>query len=226
MAAPAAAPSQEELLRRAAELKEVGNELFQEGKFREAIAKYVKVFAFTGLGRAAPPELRLRSAPSQSDAKRDALVRQLVVTVNCNLAQCYLKLGEFERAAKFAGEAATLDAGNVKAVFRRGQALLGLGDLGGAERDLKFAAERMPADPSVRAALQRLQSALREHETRERRRFAGLFERLALGGEGDAGRPSGPETTTHAGTGAVEQAQARTQATAAATATAAAPGKK
>lgn len=156
-------------------LKAEGNALFVAKEYRKAVGKYTRMFAYTGLKKAALPgvaQLMAREAPAE-DPEMDALRR----TAKLNLAQCYLKLGEHERAERYAGEVIDEEPGLAKARYRRGLARIALGDAEGAAADLGRARELAPDDPGVAAALRRLAVLERREEARQRKAFGGLFER-------------------------------------------------
>ncbi|KAJ7897362.1 hypothetical protein B0H14DRAFT_3425379 [Mycena olivaceomarginata] len=109
----------------AAQEKEKGNAAFKAGDYPTAIGHY--------------------SAAIHAD-RTDA-------TFPLNRAAAYLKLGKNEDAERDCSTVLTLSKGNVKGLFRRAQARVGMGKLSEAQDDLKEAAKLEPANQSVKQEL-------------------------------------------------------------------------
>uniref|UniRef100_A0A7S0QYU3 peptidylprolyl isomerase n=1 Tax=Pyramimonas obovata TaxID=1411642 RepID=A0A7S0QYU3_9CHLO len=69
-----------------------------------------------------------------------------------NAAMCYLKLEKFKEAQTACDKVLDMDAQNVKALFRRGQALLKIGAINDAKTDLLAAAKLEPKNKEIREA--------------------------------------------------------------------------
>ena len=67
-----------------------------------------------------------------------------------NLAVTSLKLKSWDSACASASKALTLDGGNVKALYRRAQAYMNLGQHAAALEDLKAACEMEPKNRTIR----------------------------------------------------------------------------
>lgn len=105
--------------------------------------------------------------------------KPLLIAVHSNLALCYLKLKEHFDAKNSATSALELDPKNEKALFRRGQALLALGE---AELALKDFTEVLNLDPNNKAAQSQLstcQFTIREQLKKEKKIYANMFEKFA-----------------------------------------------
>ncbi|KAJ6541939.1 hypothetical protein B0H19DRAFT_1175283 [Mycena capillaripes] len=112
----------------AAQEKEKGNAAFKAGDYPTAIGHY--------------------SAAIHAD-RTDA-------TFPLNRAAAYLKLGKNEDAERDCSTVLTLSKGNVKALFRRAQARIGMGKLSEAQADLKEAVKLEPANQSVKLELNKV----------------------------------------------------------------------
>ena len=163
-------------------LKAEGTALLQAGDAAKAVGKYSRVFAYVqGLGlseasaASAVMQLTGRSIGEKVAPSQQAAIDALLFASNCNLALCYLKLAQPERVVAFASKALQLQPQSAKALFRRGAALLSLGNVDAARADLEAASSLCPADAAIRAELLRLRSREREQEEGMRRQFAGLF---------------------------------------------------
>ena len=92
-------------------------------------------------------------------------IRSLRISCLSNLSHCYLKLREWSSCVQACGAVLDLDAGNVKALFRRAQARTLPASAGGVEQtlaltDLKRAMELAPSNIEVRAARNMLVRAI------------------------------------------------------------------
>ncbi|KAJ7103106.1 hypothetical protein B0H15DRAFT_1016937 [Mycena belliarum] len=105
--------------------KEKGNAAFKAGDYPTAVGHY--------------------SAAMHAD-RTDA-------TFPLNRAAAYLKLGKSEDAERDCSTVLALSKVNVKALFRRAQARVGMGKLAEAQKDLTEAAKLEPANQSVKAEL-------------------------------------------------------------------------
>eukprot|EP01026_Neomeris_dumetosa_P080767 TRINITY_DN898_c1_g1_i1.p1 TRINITY_DN898_c1_g1~~TRINITY_DN898_c1_g1_i1.p1 ORF type:complete len:562 (-),score=69.87 TRINITY_DN898_c1_g1_i1:230-1915(-) len=113
-------------LQGAVSLKEQGNNLHKQGQYSEAIAKYQQ--ALRNLDN------------SGSDQKAVDLQK----ACRLNLAMCYLKLGNDAACVKICDEILAVDRENMKALYRRGQALGNLGSYSSAITDLQHAKRLVP----------------------------------------------------------------------------------
>ncbi|KAG5644906.1 hypothetical protein DXG03_007458 [Asterophora parasitica] len=87
-------------------------------------------------------------------------------TYPLNRAAAYLKLGKNEDAERDCTTVLTLSALNAKALFRRGQARLGMGKYDDALTDLNHALEREPENAAVKAELSKVKDLLEKHKTK------------------------------------------------------------
>ncbi|EEB93863.1 hypothetical protein MPER_07429, partial [Moniliophthora perniciosa FA553] len=108
--------------------KEKGNAAFKSGDFFTAIGHY--------------------SAAIIEDRKDP--------TFPLNRAAAYLKIGKNEDAERDCTTVLTLSPSNVKAIFRRGQARLGMGKLDEAKADFEAAAKIEPGNQAVKDELEKI----------------------------------------------------------------------
>ncbi|XP_053573687.1 protein unc-45 homolog A [Bombina bombina] len=112
-------------------LREEGNKHFKAGDYDAALSCYTK-------------------AISLSNDKKDAAI------LHRNRAACYLKLDNYAKAEEDSSKAIEVDGGDVKALFRRSQALEKLGQLDQAILDLKRCLSLEPKNKVFQEAVRNL----------------------------------------------------------------------
>jgi len=178
--------SGDEKMAEMAKYREAGNRLFKAGgeantrmaikRYEEAIRKEAREHDFSSLDAA------------DKDARLAEVRRQKVATL-LNLAASHLRLNggkevlglskeassDVKAAVRHAKDAVDVDPTNVKALYRRGQARLLLGELDGARSDLLDAAKREPQNREVRKELERLKEANAKARQQSKALFGGMF---------------------------------------------------
>uniref|UniRef100_A0A669PKM0 Protein unc-45 homolog A n=1 Tax=Phasianus colchicus TaxID=9054 RepID=A0A669PKM0_PHACC len=121
----------------AGQLRERGNALFQAGDHGAALAAYTRALSLC-----------------QAEPERAVLHR--------NRAACYLKLEDYAKAEADASKAIEADGRDMKALFRRSQALQKLGRLDQAVSDLQRCVSLEPKNKAFQEALRALGSSMHE----------------------------------------------------------------
>ncbi|TKY89336.1 hypothetical protein EX895_001867 [Sporisorium graminicola] len=150
-------------LRTGLEHKAQGNAAFTKGDIKAALASYhYAVLYLSGLesrsilgllgensGREGKPEDLSSDEEDQDDGEQQQQQQPVSVqsekelsTVYSNMAACHLKQGNYDRAIQTADKSLKCDSGNVKAKYRRAQALRLQGELYEAQ---KFCRETIEA---------------------------------------------------------------------------------
>ncbi|CAM8988811.1 unnamed protein product [Rhodiola kirilowii] len=155
----------EEKIQAAGQKKEEGNVLFKAGKYARASKRYEKAAKYieydTSFGE---------------DEKKQA--KALKVSCNLNNAACKLKLKEYKEAEKLCTKVLELESTNVKALYRRAQAYINLGDLDVAEFDIKKALELDPENRDVKMEYKVLKEKMREYNKKQAKFYGNMFAKL------------------------------------------------
>ncbi|OQS01583.1 peptidyl-prolyl cis-trans isomerase [Achlya hypogyna] len=159
--------SVDEKLAEAETLKAEGTALFKAGSFDAAHDKYIEGASYC--------EEDHEANDAQKAALKDA---QTVLFLNGAMAS--LKTKGYAAAASAAGKALKNDKSNVKALFRRGVALMHLNDLDRAKEDLLAAAKLDPQNRDVRRELATLKTKLEEAKKAQKSAFGGLFGKVSM----------------------------------------------
>jgi hypothetical protein len=144
-------------------LKDEGNRLHAAKKFAEAAEKYKRARSnLTPAADAGAATTTADADPAAAAAAASAEGRELRRACALNYASCCLQLNKHAEAAEACEEVLQGDEGNVKALYRRGQARQALGQLQGAEEDLAAAETRTRESGGTEAQLAPIQAKLAE----------------------------------------------------------------
>ena len=160
----------DEKLAEMAKYRENGNRLFKAGHFKRAARRYEEA-----LKKEPKEKDDFASVASAEKAARLEEVRKIKLSAHLNLAACHLKLNEPQLALEQSNGALEIDLTSVKALYRRGQARLLLGDVEGARSDLLEAAKRDPQNRDVRKELERLKAQAAALKQQQKNLFGGMF---------------------------------------------------
>ncbi|XP_014359722.2 FK506-binding protein 59 isoform X1 [Papilio machaon] len=160
-----------EKLEQAKIFKEKGTGYFKNNKFQLAIKMYKRVTSLL--------EDMIEDTSESEDNKTQA--KELLLSAYLNLSLVYLKVTpahHFE-ARDFATKALKFDPENVKGLFRRGQALLGLGE---AEQAIEDFQKVVNAEPQNKAAGNQIivcRAAIQKQKQKEKQLYANMFDKFA-----------------------------------------------
>ncbi|KAJ3138795.1 hypothetical protein HK100_012255 [Physocladia obscura] len=172
------------------ELKELGNAAYKAAAadktaLTTALRKYHEaVNYFSGLDNAQFNSM----VPGKSDTAALSEAEKADIDVNLiacynNMAACLVKLERWDRVVANTNQVLKKFPENTKALFRRGQAYLNLNDLAKAEADLTKANALAPNDSGIKTELAKLKKRNSEYEKKQKKEWAGLFDRMAASHE-------------------------------------------
>ena len=172
-----------EKIDKAVGLKEEGNKGFKSGDIKEAVKKYNYALLYLkGLGEDPTSQLVPKLQPEILTKQQKEIRKKTMFACYSNLSACMLKDSRWERVVKHASLALELQPeGNGKTLYRRGTAYLAIGNLDGADSDLRQAAVLSPNDPAVILQLSELEKKMKEFRKKEKELYAGMFSRKSKG---------------------------------------------
>jgi len=164
--------SEDQIIEHAASRKEMGTRLFQTGRLQLAMCRYSKVAELLGYVDNFSPANKAKS-------------RDLRKASHLNMAACQLKLGDFEGTISSCCSVLDEDSWNAKALFRRAQACMALGDPKAAYGDLRRIAEYDANNKDARELLKRakveMKQGNRKLDNDDRPIFAKMCDALGKG---------------------------------------------
>eukprot|EP00271_Cylindrocystis_brebissonii_P010450 TRINITY_DN26638_c0_g1_i1.p1 TRINITY_DN26638_c0_g1~~TRINITY_DN26638_c0_g1_i1.p1 ORF type:complete len:370 (+),score=86.48 TRINITY_DN26638_c0_g1_i1:174-1283(+) len=152
-------------LKAADDIKAKGTEYLKEGNFFRASRKYHKALGFLD-------EAWEKKDLQPEDHDRIRTAREACLT---NSAMCKLKMGDYAGVLQDCHYVLLSNQNNVKALFRKGQALLATKDLEGALQELKKAHELAPGDGGIKAELAKVKKILADQAAKEKQTYAKMF---------------------------------------------------
>lgn len=171
--------SAEANIAKALELKAQGNEAFKAGNYKEAMVAYHQIFMYVhGFSEGSSSQTMPGQTTQPVSAGTMAQIKELKVVHFSNLAMCHLKLGNVQKARDNSSKALAIDGKNIKALFRRGKCNSQLGALDEAKADFDQILAMEPENRDVLRELHALKARFREHEKKEKKKFAGMFDRM------------------------------------------------
>ncbi|BET00159.1 FK506-Hypothetical protein protein [Nesidiocoris tenuis] len=157
--------SNEEKIEESQKLKEKGTKYFKDNQFEMALKFYNKVVEY------------LDSSPTMDELEEER--KSLRLAGHLNAAMCHLKLNNHLEAKNNCDSALQLDSENQKALFRRGQAYLGLHDPQLAKADFEKIVALDSTNKAAAAQIQIANQKLKEIRSKEKQMYANMFEKFA-----------------------------------------------
>ncbi|GIL82576.1 hypothetical protein Vretimale_12040 [Volvox reticuliferus] len=142
--------------------KDKANAYYKAGKLSKAQAMWERAVSLVQYDKSFPEDVKLAS----KEIKRSCWL---------NLAAMDVKKSHWKDALKHCNNVLEIDSQNVKALYRRAQAQMGLADLFEAERDLKSALYAEPNNADVQGLMRKLKVAIREQNKKEASLYSKMF---------------------------------------------------
>ncbi|CAG9120782.1 unnamed protein product [Plutella xylostella] len=160
-----------EKLEQAKIYKEKGTNYFKQSKYLLAIKMYKKVVTLVD-------DIPADTSETEENKK---LADEYLLSSHLNLSLVYLKVTppHYFEARDHATKALDIDENNVKGLFRRGQALLGMGETEQAMKDFQ---QVLSAEPQNKAASNQLiicRSTIQKQKQKEKQLYANMFDKFA-----------------------------------------------
>ncbi|XP_058819841.1 FK506-binding protein 59 isoform X3 [Topomyia yanbarensis] len=140
--------------------KEKGTGYFKENKFKLALKMYEKSLSFL----------------SSSETEES---KQFQLLVYLNKALCHQKLSDHDEGKAACTEALKIDSKNVKALYRRGQSKLALGDFEKALEDFNAVREIEPENKAAQNQVAICKQKIKDYNEKQKKVFANMFTKFA-----------------------------------------------
>jgi len=142
--------------------KGLGNEAFRAGQYSRAIKRYDQAL-----------KIIKHDDGFNDEEKKSAKV--ISCTLSSNLALTYYKQQDYSECLTKINEVLTDDPKNVKALVRRGQANMMLGNNDLAKDDFKQALQVEPENADVKKLMATNKKRIQEYKEKERKLYANMF---------------------------------------------------
>ncbi|EPQ26123.1 uncharacterized protein PFL1_06331 [Pseudozyma flocculosa PF-1] len=154
--------SVDERIAKAAELKAEGNARFAADDLDAALKAWHHALLYSAGINSFSTLYGSRSTDEQN-RKAEEITR----AVWNNMAACYLRREQWDKAVLVTTKVLNSDPKNLKALYRRTQAHLALGSTQNAAKDLDVALDKSPNDPAVRKLAEELVKLVEKNEAEQ-----------------------------------------------------------
>ena len=161
-------------------LKAEGNDLFRSKNYKQAIAKYSKIFLYVNGLISKSDGMSMYAQSNIISEAEEAQVRDLKHLAHSNMAAAYLSLKQYNKVIEKSSLALAIRE-TPKVLYRRALAYIETGDIDNARIDLEKARAMEPGDAAIGAAFQRLTVKTEEILKKEKKKYHGLFDRMNAG---------------------------------------------
>mmetsp|Transcript_36340 Transcript_36340/g.58242 ORF Transcript_36340/g.58242 Transcript_36340/m.58242 type:complete len:749 (-) Transcript_36340:2257-4503(-) len=142
--------------------KDEGTTLFKDGNFEAATLRYIRALQHTTKFFDLSPE----------DEKE---VDALKLSLHLNMAQCYIKLSDWDKVVKSSEEALTIDTESTKALYRLAFAQENKKEFDAAKKNLLKADKITPGDKAVARLLTRVEAQIKREQAKRKKMAQKMF---------------------------------------------------
>lgn len=153
-------------LEQAGLFKEKGTGYFKTGKIEKALKQYKKIIKFI-------------EHETGFEGEKNVERKAVLLATHLNIAMCYLKLEEHLEARDHCNKALEIDSQNVKGLFRRGQAFLGVGEPEQGKLDFEAVLKIEPNNKAASNHILLCNKKIKEQRKNEKKIYANMFEKFA-----------------------------------------------
>ncbi|XP_077213652.1 peptidyl-prolyl cis-trans isomerase CYP40-like [Tasmannia lanceolata] len=146
--------------------KKIGNEHFKKQDYKMALRKYRKALRY----------LDICWEKEEIDEERSTYLRKTKSQIFTNSSACKLKLGDLNGALLDTDFAMREGEGNVKALFRQGQAYMALNDVDAAVESFRKALELEPNDGGIKKELAAAKKKITDRRELEKKAYSKMFK--------------------------------------------------
>ncbi|CAJ1431888.1 unnamed protein product [Effrenium voratum] len=180
--------SEEEKVERGQARKEVGGNLFKQGRIELALERYKKV-------------MDLFNYIDNFKDENKAKAKELKKLCDLNKAACHLKLKQHQDAMRCCNNVLKEEADNMKALFRRAQAAFGLYEYTDCMKDIKHILELDPSNRDAKVLYKQAQVGQKEED----KKVKGMFAKMCQGMSSPPQVKAAPKAEMSSGNPEVEE---------------------
>ena len=125
------------------EINQEGNEFFLQKNYAKAVRKYIRA-------------IQLMENSRLRDENEEQKLSHVLMKSYHNIAQCYLKMGNYGKAISSAHKVLEKNPGHVKSMYVCAKSLRHCGDFVKARKFIMKALEQQPKSPDIAAELKHL----------------------------------------------------------------------
>jgi FK506-binding protein 4/5 len=145
-------------------LKDQGNRLFKQGRIARATVKYNEAVELIKFETTLEGELMEQA-------------NQVRLSCHLNMAACKLKMKNWTECIHACDEALTIASQSIKAMYRKAQAQLALGDIENARTTVEDALQFEPENTNMQVLQRKVRLAQQHIRAKERQVFGGIFSK-------------------------------------------------
>lgn len=164
----------------AADYKQSGSEFVKDKQWQKALGQYTRVYAYitglqgsnTGFDSFFPNQTKTKGL-TELQIKT---INELSLATHLNCALCHLKLGRTDKALEYCDKALKMSPSNVKALGRKGAALIEQKQWDDALEPLLQAQKEAKSDASIAQMIKQCREAIAEQEKARAKQYAQMFQ--------------------------------------------------